>query len=31
MINMKGNDHWKSKNDTLCKKSEIDDFNVHAS
>ena len=31
MINMKGNDHWKSKNDKLCKKSEIDNFNVHVS
>lgn len=30
MINMKGNDHWKSKNDK-CKKSEIDNFNVHVS
>ena len=28
MINMKGNDHWKSKNDK-CKKSEVDNFNVH--
>ena len=31
MINVKGNDHWNSKNDKLCKKSEIDNFIVHVS